>query len=726
MNSFETLDETVTENLARPFAVTGRRGYLIGHMNGAFPDLGHHLPGEMAGLWIPPIKLADGFWFGLTPSEAFEADSDNNPACEWLYGPNCGSFTMQPGRAQREFELTISGAKVTARQELFMPEHEPGLLISLNLSNQSESDLALTLSWLVRFDLQGAWWSNWPDRADTAQYEPSNSAILANDTGNSQWCAGMQSERIADSYRIGPEVWAAEKTASLQGSSQEAQGLLRNPTELQGQGISGRLDYRLTLGAGQTLTLNFTIAGGPEGAEFTRQKLTELLSRRQELWAEKTQVLERVLEHTPAIATPDPAFNRAFVPSSLCMDLLTIDLPGLGRGIVAGLPDFGWFFGCDTYYSASGLLISGQAETALATLRMLAKLATQQGGRIPHEITASGDFFNPGNPVETGEFVTAVERAFRWTGDWNFLTEVYEVCCTGIFDYLLGECDPEGSLLPNGPGLLELRSAEHGKKLDVACSLFQGLHSLAYLASVVGDGPTAERSLALADEVRTRINRYFWVEARQEYVWRIEPDLTVHPDEPAHSYVALEMGLLRQDDAAEAKRIERLFELVEGPGHTGPKGIIHPGTTDFVMPIQNAIVALAEFRYGRPNKGHRYLEHMVDLYGYYMPWAIPEFVGPTGCFLQAWSSAAYNWLVVQGMFGLQPDPVQKTVLVQPQLPDGWDFIEVRNLTIWQGRYDLRLEREGDTVKFSSKEHLASPDNLRFEVINKPELPTSFV
>ena len=45
--------------------MSGRLGYLAGQMDGTFPDMGQHLPGEMGGLWAPPIKLADGFWFGL-------------------------------------------------------------------------------------------------------------------------------------------------------------------------------------------------------------------------------------------------------------------------------------------------------------------------------------------------------------------------------------------------------------------------------------------------------------------------------------------------------------------------------------------------------------------------------------------------------------------------------------------------------------------------------------
>ena len=59
----ESSVEPVEDHLDRPFAVTGRRCYLVGAMN--VPDLGHHLPGEMgADFGTLLIKLADGFWFG--------------------------------------------------------------------------------------------------------------------------------------------------------------------------------------------------------------------------------------------------------------------------------------------------------------------------------------------------------------------------------------------------------------------------------------------------------------------------------------------------------------------------------------------------------------------------------------------------------------------------------------------------------------------------------------
>lgn len=49
------------QNLQQPYVTAGNRAYLIGTQDGNFPDMGHHIPGEMGGLWLPPIKLIDGF-----------------------------------------------------------------------------------------------------------------------------------------------------------------------------------------------------------------------------------------------------------------------------------------------------------------------------------------------------------------------------------------------------------------------------------------------------------------------------------------------------------------------------------------------------------------------------------------------------------------------------------------------------------------------------------------
>jgi len=49
------------QNQDQPYVTGGDRAYLIGTQDGNFPDMGHHVPGEMGGLWLHPIKLIDGF-----------------------------------------------------------------------------------------------------------------------------------------------------------------------------------------------------------------------------------------------------------------------------------------------------------------------------------------------------------------------------------------------------------------------------------------------------------------------------------------------------------------------------------------------------------------------------------------------------------------------------------------------------------------------------------------
>src|SRR5215210_3426644 len=51
-----------------PYVTAGDRAYLIGTQDGRFPDLGGHVPGEMGGVWLHPIKLVDGFAATLTDS----------------------------------------------------------------------------------------------------------------------------------------------------------------------------------------------------------------------------------------------------------------------------------------------------------------------------------------------------------------------------------------------------------------------------------------------------------------------------------------------------------------------------------------------------------------------------------------------------------------------------------------------------------------------------------
>ncbi len=371
--------ETVTENLNRPFTVSGRRGYLVGHMDGSFPDLGHHIPGEMGGLWTPPVKLADGWWFGLR-----EAGSKGD--WQWLYGKACQKFTMSPGRASREFSVKLGETEVKATQEFFITDDEPAHFISLTLTNPSGQMLNLEVAWLVRFDIRGAWWSEWPDRPDKAHFDQTRGTIVARDSLTTSWGAFMQGDATPQNGVAGPDLWGPEKTGSLKGSDNRKEGIYRQQAELQGEGISGRLTYAVELPPNSPQTLNFVIAGNDHFDEGQLEWAENLLAKRQEYLDRKLAAQAELVSHMPRLEAPKPEYGRIFDGSALCLDMLTADIPGLGHGIMAGLQGFAWYFGCDTYYTLSGLLMSGQAKTGLDTLKILASYGRNQRGRIPHEI----------------------------------------------------------------------------------------------------------------------------------------------------------------------------------------------------------------------------------------------------------------------------------------------------------------------------------------------------
>ena len=61
-----TREASVRDRLQdRRAVVAGTRAYAEGFEDGRFYANGWHITGEMGGIWTPPLKLADGVWFGV-------------------------------------------------------------------------------------------------------------------------------------------------------------------------------------------------------------------------------------------------------------------------------------------------------------------------------------------------------------------------------------------------------------------------------------------------------------------------------------------------------------------------------------------------------------------------------------------------------------------------------------------------------------------------------------
>src|SRR6476646_6312739 len=115
-----------------PYVTAGDRAYLIGTQDGDFPDMGGHVPGEMGGLWLHPIKLIDGFWATVTDS-ATHQQSALSAAVEFINYPYGNRF---------RYELTLDSLEIERFQ--FSPDGKAGLIVQYLFRNTGDRQRQLS------------------------------------------------------------------------------------------------------------------------------------------------------------------------------------------------------------------------------------------------------------------------------------------------------------------------------------------------------------------------------------------------------------------------------------------------------------------------------------------------------------------------------------------------------------------------------------------------------
>src|SRR5688572_4613761 len=113
-----------TEYLRSPFVTAGNRVYMIGHQDGAFPDLGWHIQGEMGGVWNHPIKLMDGFTASITTT-----DNGQSYCLD-----HADSFTNYPLANTHTFSWT----DLLIERTQFVPDETEGAVIAFRIVNRGQ------------------------------------------------------------------------------------------------------------------------------------------------------------------------------------------------------------------------------------------------------------------------------------------------------------------------------------------------------------------------------------------------------------------------------------------------------------------------------------------------------------------------------------------------------------------------------------------------------------
>lgn len=638
--SFGDIKLEKTDEMSTLFFLSGNKMYEIGAMSGDFPAIGWHIPDEMGGVWAHPIKVLDGFYFEIEDDEG-----------TWLL-TDCKDFSH--GFADAEFRFEKNGLQVERKD--FVVENEAALFSLITVRNTGEQTRSGTLRFIADIGLRPSWYSTLSHGRDTLVYQ--DGKITGYDAVADGWGVVFGADMAPEGHEIA--------------------------------GTRGVLEYPFSLGAGEEKELRFLIVAeheeGPENAVAT---FNRLIGQWDSLLAEKTNLYEERVFGGVGFSCSDPAFQQAYYCAKANLVMLSADLsPYIGRYLFAGVPEYVQLFGCDTAYSVPGLVSTGFDDEALHALKNLAQVGKRQGGRIPHELSTSGNVYNKGNAQETPQFTSACWSYFRFTGDMSFLEEIYPLCKEGIFDYVLALRDRDKDYYPEGAGMVE-RSGMGTEKLDSTCYLYKAILDLSQMAVALNKDEEAIQYTDLAEEIKQSFNEDWWIEAEGMFADSLGRDDSRKLDGHWIVAVPMEVGIADREKGLWAlERIEQEWVNEWGLVHT-------QGLEERVWTLPTGVLAQAEFNYGNVEMGTRLIGNIARTIEHGMLGAFSELTPEGGDFMQLWSAAMFLSGITEGIFGLEPLAHQHRLVLSPQLPKGWGFARLEGVEVGLHTIDIALEREGE-------------------------------
>jgi glycogen debranching enzyme len=724
------------ESDTRPYVTAGDRAYLIGSQSGGFPDMGDHVPGEMAGLWIHPIKLADGFWAAVRDSSSGQEVALSE----------ADQLTTYPYGTQLRYQPVLDGVEVERFE--FSPDGQSGVIVQYRLRNTTGRPKRVELSLAARTELSPVWYSETigiTDAPDTVAWREGEGVFVARDTRHSWYL-----------------VWGAP-------DSRGRPAVAPNLPRTRGIGATAAARYPVSLGPGRASSLTFVFAGSAASEAEALATYRHLATNHAPLLERKKQRYAALLQRA-RVRIPDRRLQEVYDWVRINMQWLVRDVPGTGRAVGGGLMEYPWWFGTETY-SLQALTATGDFELPTENLRLLRRYSdeTNANGRIVHEITTAGAISNPGNSQETAQFIMAVANLVDWSGDLALAREMYPAMKQGL-RWLLGDMDPDGNLFPGGYGIMEVLGL-NAELIDVAVYTQQALQGTARVARLLGE-PDTLRYDRLAARLKSRINQRLWVEeevsyadffgtraqavsaaegARKQLTLKGDDKLTVRERELMRHYTGLARTFRAMPDTtrgwltnknwviatpmevgiAPRERAIRALDRIRRE-NLGPYGPYLSATERlYMMTIATGVQAVAEAEYGRTEEALWYMDRIAQTFNRVTPGSISEMMPDWGCFTIAWTSYGIVVPLIEHVFGIEPDAAHKTVTFAPSMPRGWEDMSIEDLPIGTNLVSLAASRTGKGLEytFQSKEgdwtlFLRSGDSpgARYYLNGRPVVP----
>jgi glycogen debranching enzyme len=688
----------------RLYVCSSERIKLIGSINGFFPDLGHHEAREMIGMWLHPIKLFDGFWLRLCDHET------NGEVNTWIHADR---FTNYPFGNEFFYSSGLSHTCVEISRFQFAPEEAAGCVVKYTFKNRGTSPRHICAELLARTDLRPVWFSesigvvNGP--RDEIKYDEQLSAFHAKDCDH-EWHCMFGADIRPTMYRAG-DFFGPENTS--------------------GNGVSGSLSFDFTMDAEEEKSITFYFAGSCTSKEDCTTQYTALQDADQMLAVKKIRY-EKIQKRT-LLTTGDTKFQTVFGWIKVHNDWLIQDVPGLGRGLTAGIPEYPWWFGCDNSYSLQGVLATGDFELCRDTLLLLLEYSEKHNdnGRILHEVTTFGAVPNHGNTQETAHFIPMVWKYYQWTGDWSLVERCIPYMSKSI-DWLI-QADDDKDLFPSGYGITEIAGLNM-EMIDSAVYTYEAYVDWAEICRIKGWEEKSKDMMGLAQKLKDEINRQFWDEREKLYCDavasfdKISDNLSLILDYTPLSQKANAEKYLT--DLLQAKRdlgncesgwvlhknwvIATPMEVGIAPCEKAQPALQRLHTNEFIgeygaylnalhhdaiMTISTGVYAVAQARYGHADRSLDLLERMFRSFSMATPGSISEMSPDYGCFVQAWTIYAVAVPVVNYFFGITPSAKDGYIAFYPNMPAAWEKASLQSVRVVEGKISIEYSRDGKSERY---------------------------
>jgi glycogen debranching enzyme len=665
------MDFVVAKELSNhSYILSGKRAFLYRYCDTGFKN-------KWTGLWAMPHKFIEYFAFRING--------------EWLTTDNCISFGYNAASAH-QFKLN----ELFVKELLFIPENMKSLVCILTVKNPSSGlkklivDLELAVNIREREE-------NWHDRTYIKKVVE-NKIVINSPKGHlafgSYPSGGLKTgEQYKDHYPGG---------------------------ELQRCFVPGVYTVETNISPESSRDILFIFSCGESESEAMAnfEKTNDTLV---------SSYLEKNTAHLQLISNSQfnsgiDFLDRLFASSILATEKLAFE-SRLGFGYFAGYPWFTQFWGRDSGWIIPAVVDYSNFEAANKALRSLVKFQSKDGC-IPNTIYMNGNVDY--NSIDaTPLWIIALHHYTTNSGDILFLKEV-----EGGLNKAIEWCEKRED---NGFIDLEGKStwmdtlAGRSKAIDVQAIYIESLKRAEHLFKLLGNDKKAKNIGSRAIRIENKFEKSFWDETERYYYDAIgSKTKTINPIFPVVFGIAMNhRDVLKRVESEEFTTPFGVRTVSKYEGIYNPVGYHTGSSWGWLV----ALVACAEFKYNRPEKGLEYLEMLFRNLNQDCLGAIGEAWNPEngsstlfkdgkwepGCCLQGWSSALVIRCIDEFMLGLKVDAFNRVITASPSLLDGMKI--VRRKRIGNDYVDLVFRRSRGKLDVS----YTSMDKKAYRVVVEPKL-----